>query len=243
MNQEKEDFSKFGKSFQEDLCQLMLRDRPFADRMFEVLDINFLELKHLQVFVRKIFNYRKKYKVHPTEKTMRAIVRTELIAEPESVQMRIRDYYARIVSSELEVEGSEFIKNTALEFCRKQKLKEALIKSVDLMKRCSFDEVRSLIDNALILGSDNDFGYDYLKDFEKRFEVKARNPVSSGWVDIDKITKGGLGKGELGVVIAPTGAGKSMVLAHLGSAAVKAGKKVVHYTLELSDTVVSLRYE
>ena len=243
MNQEKEDFSKFGKSFQEDLCQLMLRDRPFADRMFEVLDINFLELKHLQVFVRKISSYRKKYKVHPTEKIMRAIVRTELVTEPESVQIRIRDYYARVVSSELEVEGSEFIKNTALEFCRKQKLKEALIKSVDLMKRCSFDEVRSLIDNALILGSDNDFGYDYLKDFEKRFELKARNPVSSGWVDIDKITKGGLGKGELGVVIAPTGAGKSMVLAHLGSAAVKAGKKVVHYTLELSDAVVSLRYD
>ena len=67
MNQEKEDFSKFGKSFQEDLCQLMLRDRPFADRMFEVLDINFLELKHLQVFVRKISSYRKKYKVHPRE--------------------------------------------------------------------------------------------------------------------------------------------------------------------------------
>ena len=47
-------FSKFGKTFQEDLCHLMLNDRTFADQMFEVLDLNFLELKHLRVFTRKV---------------------------------------------------------------------------------------------------------------------------------------------------------------------------------------------
>ncbi len=57
------------------------------------------------------------------------------------------------------------------------------------------------------------------------------------------LTKKGLGSGELGVVIAPTGAGKSMVLAHLGAQAVKAGKNVVHYTLELSEAVTGQRYD
>jgi replicative DNA helicase len=45
------------------------------------------------------------------------------------------------------------------------------------------------------------------------------------------------------VVIAPTGAGKSMVLVHLGSQAVKEGKTVIHYTLELQDTVIANRYD
>ena len=45
------------------------------------------------------------------------------------------------------------------------------------------------------------------------------------------------------MVIAPTGAGKSMVLVHLGTQALKEGKTVVHYTLELSDTVVGSRYD
>ena len=71
----------------------------------------------------------------------------------------------------------------------------------------------------------------------------ARNPLSTGWELIDGITKGGLGKGELGVVIAPTGAGKSMALVHLGAEALKAGKNVVHYSLELQDKVVALRYD
>ena len=57
---ERADFGRYGKSFQEGLCQLILEDRPFADQISEVLDINFLELKYLQVFVKKIFQYRKK---------------------------------------------------------------------------------------------------------------------------------------------------------------------------------------
>lgn len=243
MTHDQEDFSRFGKSFQEDLCQLVLTDRPFADQIFEVLNINFLELKYLQIFIKKIKQYREKYKVHPTEKIMQTLIRTELRNESESIQIRIRDYYARVLSSRVEPEGSAFIKDTALDFCRKQKLKEAMIKSVDLIKKSSFEEVRSVINEALVLGSDNDFGYEYLKDFEKRFEQKTRDPVTTGWKFIDDICKGGHGKGEMGVVIAPTGAGKSMVLAHLGATAVKEGKNVIHYTLELADTVVSLRYD
>ena len=72
---------------------------------------------------------------------------------------------------------------------------------------------------------------------------KSRNTISTGWTKIDKITKGGLGAGELGVVIAPTGAGKSHVLVHLGAQALKQGKNVVHFTLELGDTIVAKRYD
>jgi len=243
MEQEKKSFSKFGKTFQEDLCHLVLNDRTFADQMFEVLDLNFLELKHLRVFVSKIEEYRKKYGVHPTSNIMLSIIRTGLDGEPESVKTRIREYYARVLANGETPQGADFIKDTALDFCKKQKLKEALIKSVELIKSSSFDEVSKVIDNALKLGSDNTLGYDYLADFEARFVKKARDPVTTGWRDIDEISKGGLGKGELGVVVAPTGAGKSMVLVHLGAQAVKAGKNVLHYTLELADTVVGGRYD
>jgi replicative DNA helicase len=93
------------------------------------------------------------------------------------------------------------------------------------------------------LGTNNDYGYLYIKDFEKRFELITRDPVSTGWKIVDKLCLGGLGNGELGVVIAPTGAGKSMALVHLGAHAIKKGKNVVHYTLELADTIVATRYD
>ena len=241
--EEKQDFSKFGTKFQENLVNLILDDRVFADQISEVLDINFLELKYLRLFTQKIFDYRKKYGTHPTRDTITVILRSDLASENELLQKQIRDYYARVQSNDFSVEGADHIKDVSLDFCKKQKLKEAMIKSVGLIQNSSFDEVSKVINDALKLGTDNNHGYDYLLDFEKRFELMARNPVGTGWQLIDGITKGGLGKGELGVVIAPTGAGKSMVLVHLGAKALEAGLNVVHYTLELQDKVVSLRYD
>ena len=73
MDKMNQDFSKFGKNFQESLCHLILDDRPFADQIFEVLDVNFLELTYLRVFVKRIKQYKKKYGVHPTRKIMTII--------------------------------------------------------------------------------------------------------------------------------------------------------------------------
>lgn len=243
MEKAKQDFSKFGKSFQESLCHIILDDRPFADQIFEVLDENYLELAHLRVFLKKMKQYREKYRVHPTRTIMTSIMRTGLSDEQDSVQKMLRDYYARVLSHDVDQNEAGYIKDRALDFCKKQELQKAMIKSVDLMKSSSFDEIAKLINDALKAGTSNDLGYDYISDFELRFEEKARNPVTTGWEPVDKITKGGLGKGELGVVIAPTGAGKSMVLVHLGAKALLAGKNVVHYTLELGDTVVGTRYD
>jgi len=234
-------FSKYGKAFQESLVQLIVEDRPFADQIEEVLDTNFFELKYLRVFISKLFEYRKKYGVHPTMKILASVLRTDLDNHNPGVQKQVRDYFTRIISSDVQDEG--YIKDTSLDFCKKHKLKEALMQSVDLIQNSSYDEVRTLIDNALKLGTDNNFGHDFKKDFEARYEIKARNPITTGWDKIDSLTKNGLGMGELGVVIAPTGAGKSMALAHLGAHAIKAGKNVVHYTLELSEAVTGQRYD
>ena len=235
------DFSRFGKAFQEGLTQLILLDRPFAEQICEVLDVNYFELKYLQVFVEKISRYKEKYKVHPSLKTMTTILRTELDDENEATRKQVRNYFARIY--EQDVDGAEYIKETALDFCRKQHLKAAMIKCVPLLEESSFDEIAKIINDSLKLGLSNDFGHDYVKDFEARYQIHARDAISTGWAELDGICKNGLGRGELGVVIAPTGAGKSMVLVHLGAQAVMQGRTVVHYTLELSAESVGNRYD
>lgn len=241
MSKSSEDFSRFGKHFQESMVQLMLEDRSYCDQITEVLNISFFELSYLQVFVSKLISYREKYKVHPTYKAMITILRTDLESENEALQLQVKDFFSRIHTAE--ISDKEFIKDTSLDFCRKQKLKEALMQTIDLMQSSSFDEISKVINTALTLGTGNEAGYEYLVDFEERYMLKARNPQSTGWQEIDGITHGGLGRSELGVVVAPTGAGKSMVLTCLGAKAVLEGKTVVHYTFELSDKVIGRRYD
>ena len=240
-NSENVSFGRYGKNFQEILVQLIFDDRPFADQIMEVLDVNFLELEYLRVFVNKIIEYRTKYNIHPSAQALGSIFNTDLESESEVIQRQVREYFRKIRIQE--PTDTDYVKEQSLDFCRKQNLKKAMMKSVALLQTCSFDEISKTINDALKLGSDNNFGYDYLADFEERFKPKHRNPVTTGWDEMDDITSGGLGRNELGVVIAPTGAGKSMVLVHLGVQALREGKNVIHYTLELQDTVVANRYD
>jgi len=234
-------FSRYGKAFQEGLVQIIYEDRPFADQITEVLNTNFLELEYLRVFVEKIMNYRDRYGTHPSGEAVITILRTELDNEDEVLRQQVRDYFKKITKKE--ATDVKYIKEQSLDFCRKQNLKEAMMKSVGLLQSCSFDEISKTINDSLKLGSDNNFGYDYLADFEARFIPKHRLPVTTGWKQIDDICGGGLGKSELGVVIAPTGAGKSFCLVHLGAQGLREGKVVVHYTLELGDTIIATRYD
>ena len=241
LNSETANFSKYGKSFQEKLCMVILDDRSFADQIEEVLDVNFLELNYLKLFLNKIFAYRKKYGVHPSRDIMKTILRSELDNENELTAKQTREFYVR--SQVTDVSDVPYIKDTSLDFCKKQNLKSAMVKSIGLLQNSSFDEISQVINESLKLGMDNEEGYDWKKDFEERFKPRFRNPQGTGWDLVDDICKGGLGQKELGVVIAPTGAGKSMALVHLGTQAIKEGKTVVHYTLELQDTVVASRYD
>ena len=138
-NTEKPSFSKYGKDFQESLCQMILQDRPFADQIMEVLDIGFLELRYLRVFVQKVMDYRSKYEVHPTYKTMISIIRADIEEENAATQQQIRNYFARI--HDTQVSGSDYVKNIALDFCRKQKLKEAISLLTDLVKKLTIPRI------------------------------------------------------------------------------------------------------
>ena len=131
---EKASFSRYGKSFKEGLVQIIFEDRPFADQITEVFNIAFLELEYLRVFVEKILNYREKYGTHPSAQAAISMIRTDLDNEDEVVQKQVRDYFAKITSTELT--DIKYIKEQSLDFCRKQNLKEAMMKSVGLLQTC-----------------------------------------------------------------------------------------------------------
>jgi replicative DNA helicase len=76
-----------------------------------------------------------------------------------------------------------------------------------------------------------------------RYEESARTTVKTPWDVINEVMDGGLGKGELGVIVAPAGIGKTWMLQCIGNGCIKKGLTAVHYTLELNQSYVGLRYD
>ena len=70
-----------------------------------------------------------------------------------------------------------------------------------------------------------------------------RDVKPTPWDVVNELMQGGLGKGELGCIVAGPGAGKSWCLINIGAYAIQHGLNVLHYTLELNDAYVGLRYD
>ena len=117
------------------------------------------------------------------------------------------------------------------------------MESVDLLARGEYDQIKMRIDDAMKAGLERAIGHEYIDHVEERYLESVRNTITTGWEIVDDIADGGLGKGELGVFVAPSGIGKSWALVNVGAAAVKAGLNVIHYTLELNEAYVGLRYD
>jgi replicative DNA helicase len=238
-------FAAYGKHFQERVLQSMLMDHVWAEQLLEVIRPEYFELKYLQYLAQAYFKYAVKYKAFPTFQLLVTIIRDDLKQGSDKLLAdQIVDYLMRVRSNP-DPGDLEFVKDKSLDFCRKQALKEAMEKSIDLMQDEKYETIVDVIKKAVTVGTTPSLGHDFLVDYEQRFLTETRHCVATGIVELDEkdILGGGLGAGELGIVVAATGVGKSHLLVDFGAAALMRGVNVVHYTLELSETQVAKRYD
>jgi len=238
-------FGQFGKTFQEKLVQALLTDTKWAEQMMEVIDNGYFEVNYLKFLSDRYFSYAKKYKVFPTLHLLITIIRDDLKTGTDTIlRDQIIDYLQRMKANP-DPGDLQFVKDKSLDFCRKQALKKALEDAVDQIAAERYESIVESIKKAVLVGTAPQLGHDFFADYEARFTRLQRNCVSTGIDELDRkeIMNGGLGAGEIGVIVAATGVGKSHFLTMLGANALKAGKNVLHYTFELSETAVGVRYD
>jgi replicative DNA helicase len=235
----REKLSEYGYSFQCKLIATLFKDRAFLQQIIDILEPTHFESEANIAIVEMIREYFYTYKQAPTIEVMSIkvkeitndVLRTTIITH-------LKDSYKQLDAPDL-----EFVKEQTIKFCKNQLLKAAIMESVELLKRGEFDQIKLKIDEAMKAGLERSIGHDYKDEIDDRYLESVRNTVATGWPVIDDIADGGLGKGELGVMVAPSGIGKSWALVNVGAAAIKAGLNVIHYTLELNEAYVGLRYD
>ena len=234
--------SQYGKKFQEILAFLIFQDRQFSNQIREILNVDFIEYRFLQVFLELIWGYKDKHGAHPSYEAMVCTLRSGLNEQDDIVRKQIRDFFAYYKSHKI-IEEESFVKTSTIEFCKKQILKDVILESVDLLETGQFDLIRENITKSLKLGTVDDFGADFIEDFEYRYGSDSRTVISTGWPEIDAITKGGFALGEVSVVISYTGGGKTTVLSKLGAEAMKQGFNVAYYTMEMSPEQICHKFD
>jgi replicative DNA helicase len=237
--QEIDTLQRYGQSFQSKVVSALLTDGKFLDTISEIAHKKFFESEANKWIVSEIIEYHTLYKKPPTLdvfKSQLSKVDNDIIKK--TVVDQLKHVYTQIGQQDF-----EYVKNEFTDFCKNQNLKNVILQSVDLLKAGSYDRIKDLVDAAMKVGTEVNLGHDYIIDFDSRALEESRITVKTDWDPINDLMGGGIGPGELGVVVAPSGVGKTWILSAIGASAVRQGLNVVHYTMELSEHYVGQRYD
>jgi replicative DNA helicase len=234
-----DNLKKFGSEFQIKCISGLVSDKTFIERISDILEPDSFETDAHKFIVKETISYFLQYKDLPTLAVFKVKVDSiENDLLKQSVVEQLRLVYQKISDTDL-----KYIKEQFLEFCKNQKIKNAIMESVDHLKSGQYDKIKHVVDLAMKAGMERNIGHEYMVDIEKRMSMMARKTIKTNWTEVDNIMDGGLAGGELGIITACAGSGKSWVLAKMGAEAMRQGKNVLHYTLELNENYVGLRYD
>jgi len=234
-----ESLVKYGTSFQSKIITSLLLNNKFIKTVYDILEVSYFDADSNKFLIKEIKKYFDKYKIPPTMEAMKVMI-DELDNDvlKTSVVDSLRNAWNHRESPDL-----EFVQEKTLEFCRNQVIKKAIMDSVELLDTQQYEKIKGVIDTAMRAGVERDIGHEYISGLEERLSQQSRSCIPTKWDSVNELMDGGLAGGELGVIVAPAGIGKSWTLQALGADAVRQGKTVIHYTLELNAQYVGLRYD
>jgi replicative DNA helicase len=229
---------QYGAGFQIKILSSLLKHKEFLHNINDILNPDEFDSPASQWIIKETLKYYHRFHANPTPEYLSIEVKK---IDNEVLKVAVAEQIKEALKAVND--DREYVETEFSNFCKNQQLKTALMDSVELLAKGNYDDIRATIDKALKAGQDKNIGHEYEKDVETRYRLEERRAVPTNWSHINELLMGGLGAGDLGMILGGPGGGKSWFLVNIGAAAVKAGYNVLHYTLELSQDYVGKRYD
>jgi len=237
----KKNFDYLGSTFQIQLLNQIIVDKEFARSIIDVIEANYFENKYFKLIIQMIKEYYAKYEHMPTFDTLEQITKSEL--QQEMASKIVIDTITKI--KDCQVEGQEFVQEKAMKFCKQQELQKVMSKAQKIIDGGEFenyDTVEQLVRTALQVGEREDGMSDVFYNLDDVLNEDYRHPIPMGIPGIDRLLKGGLAKGEIGVILAPTGVGKSTLLTKIANHSFNLGYNVVQIFFEDNPKIIQRKH-
>tara|TARA_Y100000389_G_scaffold87776_1_gene84301 strand:+ start:8790 stop:10184 length:1395 start_codon:yes stop_codon:yes gene_type:complete len=230
-----------GYSFQVKLAKQVMEDGKFSETIIDILDPQYFDNEYLRLLIASVKDYHEKYETIPTYDTLQQVVNKDIKREiaKESAVAMIREIQKSNDKDCLHIQ------DTAVQFCKQQELKKATQKIQKILDSGDFDkydECEEIMKEALSVGSETDSGIDVFHAVDDVLSDDFRKPIPTGLVGLDNLMDGGLSKGELGVILAPFGVGKTTLITRMANTAYNLGYNVVQIFFEDNPKVIQRKH-
>lgn len=230
-----------GIDYQYKLMLQILTDRKFGNSIIDIVDPNYFEDQYLRVIAATI---------------KEAKVSDDIIPDVGSLEVRllqdikddvVRKFTLRELRKVQEASLDDTLKtqDIAMRFCKQQELKKSMLvinKIIEKGDLEDYEECEKILRKALEHGDSKDDGINVFDNIKEVLAEDFRKPIPTGIKGLDEIMDGGLSKGELAVILAPFGVGKTTMITKIANTAMVRGYKVLQIFFEDTIKVIQRKH-
>jgi replicative DNA helicase len=238
---DKKNFGYLGNTFQIQLLNNIILYKDFSNTIIDVIDPHYFDNQYFRLICQMIKEYYTKYEHTPTFDTLEQLAKSEITSP--MAQKSVLDMVEQIKSSS--EDGYEFVQEKSLKFCKQQELQKVMGKAQKIIDKGdfeSYDRLEEMVRGALQVGEVDKGTNDVFFDIDDVLNEDYRHPIPIGVAGIDNLLKGGLAKGEIGVILAPTGVGKSTFTTKIANHAFNLGYNVLQIFFEDNPKIIQRKH-
>ena len=240
MSKEK-NFGYLGNTFQLQLLNNIILYKDFAASIVDVLEPKYFDNQYFKLIMQMTKEYYHKYEHAPSFSTLEQITKSE-VTSPMAQKM-VLDMINQV--NETPNDGYQYVQEKSLKFCKQQELQKVMTKAQKIIDKGdfeSYDYLEEMVREALQVGEVDTGTADVFFNLDEVLDDDFRHPIPIGIPGIDNLLKGGLAKGEIGVILAPTGVGKTTVLSKISNNAFNLGYNVLQIFFEDNPKIIQRKH-
>ena len=145
--------------------------------------------------------------------------------------------------------NEDWLLDSTEKWCKDRAVYLAIMESIQIIDGKTKDKaegaIPDILSKALAVTFDTNVGHDYIENASERYEASHRVEEKQSF-DLEMfntITKGGLPRKTLNIILAGTGVGKSLMMCHFAGAALQQGKNVLYITMEMAEEKIAERID
>lgn len=237
----RESLGYLGLDFQLRLVAQLLTDKKFANNIIDIINPNYFDDEYIKVITATIKDAYEQDETIPDvgslefrllENIKDDIKRTSVLSQLRKIK-------------EANLNDTFYVQQTAMKFCKLQELKKSVKEINKILEKGDLEEFpkcEEILKKALEHGDNSDDDTNVCDDIDAVLADDFRKPIPTGISKLDEIMDGGLARGELGVILAPYGAGKSTILTKFANTAKNNHNNVLQIIFEDMPKVIKRKH-
>lgn len=235
-------FEDLGRDFQLQLINEIITDNKFAQSIIDIIEPKYFPSEAFGKIMHVIKRYYNQHEVVINNfQDLVTEIKYEVGVEHEAFRAQLIDTVKLIEECKL---GNLNIQKNASKFCKLQSVRGVVNEIKTKLDRgvvSDYDEIEKKIKDAITFKEVQD-PITLFDNMDNVLSEDYRDPIPTDIKGIDKVTNGGLSKGEVGLVIAPLGVGKTTFLTKVASSAFLSGKNVLQIFFEDKEEAIQRKH-